>query len=271
MRAFRAAVVQICSKGVTRRNLDTVHRLVREAVRAGAELVALPENFAWLRVPGAEPPPAGPVPGPLVDEMAALARDAGCYLLCGGLPEGEPGASHHHVASVLLGPGGAGPDGVLGHYRKRHLFSVDLPDGTKLRESEYIVAGDELVCVETPLCTLGFSICYDLRFPEHYRALVDRGAEVLAVPSAFTEPTGRAHWHVLLRARAIENQCFVIAPGQVDFHGGDRHSYGHSLIIDPWGEILAEVEQGEGFAVADLDPERLADVRAKLPALTHRR
>lgn len=266
-RSYRAGVVQLCSRGDTRRNLARIRELVAEAVAQGAELVALPENFAWLRIPGAEPAPVGPVPGPLVDEMAQLARAHGIYLLCGGLPEGDPAEPRYYQASVLLAPDGS----LAAHYRKRHLFDVELPDGTILRESEVLKAGDDLVCAETPLGNIGFAICYDLRFPEHFRALVDAGAHILTVPSAFTDPTGRAHWHVLLRARAIENQCYVIAPGQVGVHGGDRHSYGHSLIVDPWGEVLAEVEEGEGVAVAEIDPHRLATIREKIPALKHRR
>ena len=271
MRAFRAAVVQLTSTGRIRRNLDRVGELVRSAAAQGADLVALPENFAWIRVPEAEPPPVGPVtpqaPGTLVAEMAALARECACHLLLGGLPEAVPGQEKFHNASVLLDPDGR----VLAHYRKRHLFDVELPDGRIVRESDYLLPGDRIVCARTPLGALGLSICYDLRFPEHYRALADRGAEILTAPSAFTRPTGEAHWHLLVRARAVENQCFIVAPNQVGFHGGDRTSFGHSLIIDPWGDVLAEVENGEGIALADLDPRCLTDVRTRMPALEHRR
>lgn len=266
LKAFRAAVVQLTSTGDVRRNLGRVRELVRAAVDDGAELVALPENFAWIRVPEADPPPRGPVPGPLTDELGALARECGCHLLLGALPETAPDPARHYNTSVLLGPDG----GIVGSYRKRHLFDVDLADGTVLRESDTIAPGAAVVCLETPFARLGLSICYDVRFPEHFRALIDRGAEVLTVPSAFTVPTGRAHWHLLCRTRAVENQCFLLAPGQTGHHGGTRASYGHSLIVDPWGEILAEVAEGEGFAAADLDPERLADVRRRLPALRHR-
>lgn len=267
MRPFRAAVVQLTSTGDVRRNLERVRKLVLAAAGEGAELVALPENFAYLRVPDADPVPKGPVPGPLSEEMSALAREAGCHLLLGALPEEAPGDARYYNTSVMLAPDGA----ILAAYRKRHLFDVDLPDGQVLRESDNILAGDDIVCVDTPLARIGLSICYDLRFPEHYRALVDEGAEVLTVPSAFTVPTGRAHWHILLRARAIESQCFVLAPGQVGHHGGTRASFGHSLVVDPWGEILAEVADDEGFACADLDPARLEEVRSRLPSLRHRR
>jgi predicted amidohydrolase len=267
MRRFRAAVVQLNSNGDVRRNLARVRELVRAAADDGAELVALPENFAWMRVPDADRPPAGPVPGPLTEELGELARACGCHLLLGGLPEASPDPVRHYNTSVLLAPDG----GLLARYRKRHLFDVDLPEGQVLRESDTVAQGDEVVAVDTPLARFGLSICYDVRFPEHYRALADAGAEVLTVPAAFTIPTGRDHWHLLLRARAVENQCFVVAPGEVGHHGGNRASYGHSLIVDPWGVVLAEVAEGEGFAAADLDPERLAEVRRRLPALRHRR
>jgi predicted amidohydrolase len=266
MRAFRAAVVQLRSTGNIRPNLDRASGLIRAAADEGADLVALPENFAWIRVPGAEPPPVHPLHGPLVQEMQALARDCRCHLLLGGFPEEVCGQAKYHNAAALLAPSGD----IIATYRKRHLFDVELEDLT-IRESDFNLPGDDVVCASCELGVIGLSICYDLRFPEHYRELVDCGAEILAVPAAFTAPTGQAHWHVLLRARATENQCFVIAPGQVGHHGGDRESYGHSLIVDPWGEVLAEIDNGEGFAVADLDPARLQEVRRRLPALGHRR
>jgi predicted amidohydrolase len=167
--------------------------------------------------------------------------------------------------SVLLGPDGA----TLAVYRKIHLFDIDLPGMEHLKESRAVVPGDEAVLAETPFGKLGLSICYDLRFPELYRALTRAGARVLAVPSAFTERTGKDHWEVLLRARAIENLAFVVAPAQVGHHGRGRASHGHAMIVDPWGAVIAQVADGEGVALAELDFARQERVRGELPALTH--
>jgi len=166
---------------------------------------------------------------------------------------------------------GYGPDGeLLGVYRKIHLFDVDLPGATH-RESSRVAAGSELVVAKTEACTLGLSVCYDVRFPELYRVLADRGAQLLLVPSAFTVPTGRDHWEVLLRARAIENQCFVVASAQFGEHGATRRTYGRSMIVDPWGTVLCTAPDGEGVATAELDFARQTEVRQRLPALRHRR
>jgi predicted amidohydrolase len=156
-------------------------------------------------------------------------------------------------------------------YRKIHLFDVDLPDGTKLLESQTVEAGVEPVVAQAPFGTLGLSVCYDLRFPELYRRLVDRGAIALAIPAAFTLTTGKDHWHVLLRARAIEQQCYVLAAAQTGHHYGRRRSYGHALIADPWGTVLAECGEGEGVAVAEIDPDYVVKVRSAVPSLEHRR
>jgi predicted amidohydrolase len=163
-------------------------------------------------------------------------------------------------------------DGTIANvYRKIHLFDVDLPDGTKLLESETVEPGEEIVVADTPFGTLGLSVCYDLRFPELYRKLVDAGAIALAVPAAFTLTTGKDHWHVLLRARAIEQQCYVLAAAQAGHHYGRRRSYGHALIADPWGTVLAECGEGEGVAVAEIDPSYVQSVRGSLPSLAHRK
>lgn len=160
---------------------------------------------------------------------------------------------------------------IRARYDKLHLFDVDLPTGERWRESASYVAGDAAVLVETPAGTLGPTICYDLRFPDLYRALSDAGATVLSVPAAFTRPTGAAHWHVLLRARAIEAGCFVVAAAQTGVHADGRATFGHSLVVDPWGEVLLDMGEGQGVAFADIDPARIAEVRARLPALAHRR
>jgi predicted amidohydrolase len=160
---------------------------------------------------------------------------------------------------------------IRARYDKLHLFDVDLPTGERWRESASYVAGDAAVLVETPAGTLGPTICYDLRFPDLYRALSDAGATVLSVPAAFTRPTGAAHWHVLLRARAIEAGCFVVAAAQTGVHADERATFGHSLVVDPWGEVLLDMGEAPGVAFADIDPARVAEVRARLPALAHRR
>jgi deaminated glutathione amidase len=176
-----------------------------------------------------------------------------------------PGDARVRNTSVLLGPDGE----TLAVYRKIHLFDVDLPGMEHLKESKAVVPGDEVVLAGTALGPVGLSICYDLRFPELYRELARRGARVLCVPSAFTERTGKAHWEVLLRARAVENLAYVVAPAQAGSHGGGRTSHGHAMVVDPWGAVVAQVPEGEGLAVAELDFERLERLRRELPALSH--
>lgn len=264
---FRCAVVQLRSTEDVDANLCTVEELVRAAASDGAQVVALPENFAFLRIDPRTPAPAQPLDGPIVSRMSALAASVGVHLLLGSLPESVPGDSRNHNTSVWLGPDGS----ILGAYRKIHLFDIDIPGAETFKESDQVTPGRDLVTVETEHATFGLSVCYDLRFPELYRGLVGAGATCLTVPAAFTMTTGRDHWHVLLRARAIENQCYVLAPGQWGVHGGKRHSYGHSLIIDPWGTVLSDVPDGLGYAIARIDLARLATIRRNLPALQHRR
>ena len=213
-----AAVVQMTSTTDVERNLSAAESLVGHAAARGARLVGLPENFAFLRSEGQPVPDAQPLDGPWVQRMAALARRHSITLLLGSLPEKVAGDTRVRNTSVLLAPDGA----TLAVYRKIHLFDIDLPGMEHLKESRSVVPGDELVVVDTPAGRLGLSICYDLRFPELYRELARRGARVLCVPSAFTERTGKAHWEVLLRARAIENLAYVLAPAQVGHHGGGR-------------------------------------------------
>jgi predicted amidohydrolase len=262
-----AAVVQMTSTADVERNLETAEALVREARRRGASFVALPENFALLRSEGEPVTEAQLLDGPWVARMAALARAHEVTLLLGSIPERIEGDSRVRNTSLLLGPDGA----ILAAYRKIHLFDIDLPGMEHLKESKSVVPGTELVVADTTIGRLGLSICYDLRFPELYRELVRRGAGVLAVPSAFTERTGKAHWEVLLRARAIENLAYVVAPAQVGHHGGGRASHGQAMIVDPWGVVVAQVADGEGVAVAELDFARQDRLRRDLPALDHTR
>jgi deaminated glutathione amidase len=198
--------------------------------------------------------------------MQELARGTGTWLLLGGFPERGSERRIRNTA-VLLDPQGT----VAAVYRKIHLFDVDVPGGRRFRESESIEPGGEVVVAETPWGGLGMSICYDLRFPELYRSLAVRGARLIAVPSAFTLQTGKDHWHVLLRARAIENQVFVMAPAQFGAHGPNRASYGHALIVDPWGAVIAECGDHQGFALGRLDFAYQDQVRSALPCLSHAR
>jgi len=262
-----AAVVQMTSTAEVERNLKAAETLVEQAAARGASFIGLPENFAFLRSEGQPVPEPQDLDGAWVRRMAALARRLGVTLLLGSLPERVPGDTRVRNTSVLLGPGGE----TLAVYRKIHLFDIDLPGMEHLKESKAVVAGDELVVASTPFGPIGLTICYDMRFPELYRELGRRGARVLCVPSAFTERTGKAHWEVLLRARAIENLAYVFAPAQVGHHGGGRASHGQAMIVDPWGAVLAQVPDGEGIALAELDFERLLRLRRELPALSHAR
>jgi predicted amidohydrolase len=199
--------------------------------------------------------------------MAELARRARVTLLLGSLPERVAGDPRVRNTSILLGPDGV----TLAVYRKIHLFDIDLAGMEHLKESKAVVPGTEVVTAETALGTIGLSICYDVRFPELYRELARRGARVICVPSAFTARTGKSHWEVLLRARAIENLAYVLAPAQVGEHGGGRSSHGHAMIVDPWGAVLAQLPDGEGVALAEIDFERVERLRRELPALSHMR
>ena len=270
--AVKVAAVQMTSTPDTAANLAVAERLVGEAAADGAKLVVLPECFAHLG-PGdsklsiAEPLPPAAEPGPVLSRCAGWAKALQVELVLGGFWEQCARVGYVHNASVHVGSDGR----VRAVYRKIHLFDVDLSDGTRLRESDTQVAGDQPVVTDSVAGRLGMSICYDVRFPELYRRLVDDGATLLSVPAAFTLTTGKDHWHVLLRARAIESQCYVIAAAQTGKHFGSRQSYGHALICDPWGTVLAECGEGEGVAVARIRSEVLRRVRASVPSLRHRR
>jgi len=262
-----AAAIQMNSTAEVERNLDTAERLVSAAAQRGAQLVGLPENFAFLRSEGEPIPEAQALDGPWVRRMSELSRGHRLTLLLGSLPERIEGETRVYNTSVLLGPDGA----TLATYRKIHLFDIDLPGLEHLKESRAVRPGEALVVADTPAGRIGLSICYDVRFPEMYRRLSRDGARVLAVPSAFTDRTGKDHWEILLRARAIENLAYVIAPAQAGPHGKGRASYGHAMIVDPWGAVLAQVPDGEGVAIAELDFDRQDRLRRELPALDHRR
>jgi deaminated glutathione amidase len=264
-----AGVIQMTSTADVDANLRAMAELVGEAVGRGARLVVVPECFAYLG------PEEGKVdvaedlskPGPILTHCRAVAREHGVELVLGGFWERAESSGKVRNACIHLRADGS----ITSVYRKIHLFDVDLPDGTKVCESATVEPGSDAVTADTVLGRLGLSVCYDLRFPELYRRLVDQGATVLAVPAAFTQTTGKDHWHVLLRARAIEQQCYVLAAAQVGHHYGPRRSYGHALIIDPWGTVVAECGDGPGVAVAPLDPNVVDKIRRALPSLAHRR
>jgi deaminated glutathione amidase len=263
---MRVAAVQLNSTDDKARNLETAERLVRAAAADGAALVALPEKWSILGDPDALRAGAEPLDGPTLTAAAAWARDLGIHLVAGSVAERLPGGDRLANTSVLLGPDGD----RLAVYRKIHLFDVDV-GGVAYRESALEDAGDELVTAPVGDVELGMEICYDVRFPELSRILALRGARLIALPSAFTRPTGSGHWEVLVRARAIENQVFVLAANQIGQAPPHHDSWGHSMIVDPWGVVLAEAPDEECFVAADLDLAEQERVRETLPALANRR
>ncbi len=261
---MRAAVVQLNSTNEKARNIEVAERLVRAAAADGAELVALPEK--WNLLAGGQELLAGaePLDGPSLSAARGWARELGVHLLAGSVS--ERGLEKAFNTSVLIGPDG----GDLAVYRKIHMFDVDV-DGVAYRESDHEEAGTEIVTAPLGDLIVGLTVCYDLRFPELYRILAVRGARLIMVPSAFTLATGRDHWEVLLRARAIENQAFVIAPNQVGKAPPHFSSYGRSAVVDPWGIVLATAPDEECFAAADLDLAAQERTRHSLPSLANRR
>jgi predicted amidohydrolase len=276
--SFLVAAIQLQSTSDEAANLDSAAALIERAAGYGARLAATPENTNFLgphqdKVRGAQP-----LDGTVCSRFAELARRHSMYVLLGSYNEqaqaaAEVGGSGETTrcnnTSVLFGPDGS----RLAVYRKIHLFDVDVSEEVRFKESATIAPGREVVAASTELGTLGLSVCYDLRFPELYAALVKKGAQILTVPSAFTLMTGKDHWHALLRARAIETQCYVLAPAQSGKHDdqGLRHSYGHSLVIDPWGQVVASASDGPGIALAEIDLDRVARVRRQIPVAEHRR
>jgi predicted amidohydrolase len=264
---MRAAAVQLTATADRERNLATADRLTRAAAAAGAELIVLPEKWALLGTPEETAAGAEPFDGPALAWARATARELGVDLLAGSIAERVPDRDRGSNTSAHIGPDGD----VRAVYRKIHMFDVEVA-GRTYRESEHEAPGDEVVLSETAGgVRLGLTICYDLRFPELYRILAVRGAHVITVPSAFTLPTTRDHWEPLLRARAIENQAFVVAANQVGRHAKGYRSGGRSMIVDAWGVVLAQAPDSETFITAELDLERQAEIRRTLPSLANRR
>lgn len=265
--SFVAAAIQMLATPDKEANLKEAETRVRQAAARGAEVVVLPEVFNWRGAKEEEKSQAESIPGPTADLMARLARELSIYLLAGSLLEEIPAGSKAYNTSLFFDPKGK----LLALYRKIHLFDVRLERGVSTMESETRQHGEEIVVAETGHCPMGLTVCYDLRFPELYRALTARGAQVIFVPSAFTAFTGEAHWEPLLRARAIENQIYIIAANQLGHNPKSFATYGNSMIVDPWGRVLARASDRPAVIFAEIDLDYLAKVRAELPALTHRK
>lgn len=264
---LRIGLVQMNSRSDKTENLAVAERLIEEAARQGAEIVALPEYVNFLGPRELHEANAEPIPGPTSERFAELARRLGIYLLGGSILERSERPDKFYNTSVLFAPDGE----ILATYRKIHLFDVDLTGNVTSNESATILPGDRIVTAQVAGHTVGLTICYDLRFPELYRLLALAGAELILVPAAFTLYTGKDHWHVLLRARAIENQCYIAAPAQIGPHDPGQHCYGHSLVADPWGTVIAEATNRVGIVVTTLDFAYLREVRQQLPSLANRR
>jgi predicted amidohydrolase len=268
---MQVAIVQLNTQDDVAANLARVRHFAAEAAAAGAQLVVLPENFAFMGEEAARRDLAerldGTFSGPILSCLAESATKHGIWLLGGGMPERSDDVARPFNTAILVDARGE----LAAKYRKVHLFDVTTPDGTSYRESAASCPGGDAVTAEVLGVRIGLSICYDLRFPELYRRLVDQGARVLVVPAAFTVPTGKDHWHALLRARAIENQAYVVAPAQHGRHPRGRQTYGKSVVVDPWGDIVAQCSEGEGFALTTLDFAYQDRVRTALPALLHRK
>jgi deaminated glutathione amidase len=260
------ALVQLDATGDVDANIDHATALTDEAAAGGARLVVLPEYLQYRGGDAGFRASARPIPGPFTDAFADVARRRGVWILAGSLAEAVDDAARPCNTSVLIDPTGS----IAAAYRKIHLFDVAVDHGPVDTESARVTPGDSAVVADVDGVRIGLSVCYDLRFPELYRTLALAGAQVLAVPSNFTERTGRDHWEVLLRARAIENGAWVLAPGQAGGPPGQL-AFGRSMIIDPWGTVVAQAPDGVGIIRADVDTERVAAVRRQIPSLANRR
>jgi deaminated glutathione amidase len=264
---IQAAAIQLNASGTRHQNVAKALQMVTEAAAAGAQLIVLPELFNGYGDLGPVIQQAEPIPGPTSERLRRCAEEHSIWLVAGSVCEKSHDPQRGYNTCLFFAPDGS----LLSRYRKLYLFEANVPGNASVCESDHMLCGDDVVTVSTELATFGLAICYDLRFPELFRQMSTRGMEVLLFPSAFTYATGKDHWHILLRARAIENQCFVVAANQCGQHTDKLKSYGHSLIIDPWGRILAEAGEEETVIYARLDGIRLKSVREVLPALKNRR
>lgn len=267
---MRVAAIQMASGSIISGNLLEAEKLISAAVGEGAELVVLPENFGMIGIKQedvvefSEEKGEGALQGFLSEQ----ARRHGIFIAGGTVPIKSEESNKYRNALLVYNQQGE----CIAHYDKIHLFDVSLPDvDESYNESAVIHPGNQAVVIDVGGVKLGLAICYDLRFPELFRLLLDKGAEVILLPSSFTAATGKAHWHALLKARAIENLCFIVAPAQGGFHVNGRETYGHSLIADPWGNVLDEIESGSGYAIADLNLTQQQQIRERFPVLSHRK
>jgi len=266
----RVAAIQMVSSADVGRNLATAEELLRRSRERGACLAALPENFAFMGLTEADKLAIAEVEGngPIQEHMAGLARELGLWIVAGTIPLRVPGEPRTAAACLVYDAAGR----RVARYDKIHLFDVAIPGrDERYQESASVRPGVAPECVDTPVGRLGMAVCYDLRFPELFRRLLDLGAEWFCLPSAFTAPTGRAHWETLLRARAIENLCHVVAPAQSGFHENGRETHGDSMIVDCWGRVLARLPRGTGAVLADIDLVRQRELRQNFPCVEHRR
>jgi deaminated glutathione amidase len=266
---MKIAALQMTSGPDVSANLSAARDLLAAAAKAGARLAVLPENFAFIGLEDADKLEVGEAEGsgPIQEFLSGAARDLGVWIVGGTIPLKIPAEPRVAAASLLLDDAGR----VVARYDKIHLFDVDIPDRREsYRESATIAPGKDPIVVQTPVGKLGMAVCYDMRFPELFRRMSAAGAQLLSVPAAFTAPTGRAHWETLLRARAIENLCYVAASAQSGIHDNGRETYGDTLIVDYWGRVLGRRPRGRGIVVGDVDLDRQAEARATFPALGHR-
>jgi len=267
MSSFLAAAIQMNSQADLYYNMKQARQFVEQASHTGALLVALPENFAFLGDEAARLKQADDISEIVVESLSEWAKEFNIYIIGGGYPVRADGSKLFNRA-ILVSPEGK----IVASYDKIHLFDVELSTEESYKESDLVQSGSKTAIVyeSEELANIGLSICYDIRFPELYRQLSEKGAELLCVPAAFTRPTGEAHWEILLRCRAIENSAYLIAPAQTGKHGKKRETYGHSMIVDPWGTVLADAGSEPGIVTAEINLEKLKEIRRKFPSLKHR-
>jgi predicted amidohydrolase len=267
MEKILSAAVQLNAGPDKKRNIEHATKLIKKAALRGAKLITLPEVFNWRGSRKHILDNCEPIPGPTSLRMSELAATLNIFLLCGSITETNPEGSRPFNTSFLLSPQGK----IIAFYRKLHLFKIHRRGTSTIDETRIYSSGNEVVTARIPFFRVGFTICYDLRFPELYRRLVDSGAGIIFVPSSFTYETGKAHWETLLKARAIENQVYIIAPNQYGKDSLGNSHYGHSMIVDPWGTVIARCSNGETIIYGQLDINHLKKVRKRLPSLKHTR
>ena len=265
MEKITVAAIQMTSTEDWEANLQKAEEFIGAAADRGAKIVALPENFAFLRSEGDEISCKQSLDGDFMQRMKAITAKQRIYLLCGTIPEAIPESQQVYNTSVFLNPNAD----IIAIYRKIHLFDVNMEGRAVFQESAFVRGGMEVVCAETEYGEMGLTVCYDLRFPELFRILTLMGSRIIFVPSAFTEFTGKDHWQVLLQARAIENQVYIVAPAQFGAHSRKRRSYGRSMIVDPWGNVVACAPDQEGPVFAEVDFQLQDRIRKELPCLEH--